>query len=87
MDENVKDALDRYYSKMKTPVEVDPEKDRLAIERMVADAEGREARKLIPGSDLEMEKPKLLDILGFVGTFALCFLIIGLAIWMAGLGA
>ena len=83
---NSKDALDRYYSKMKTPVEVDPEKDKLAIEKMVADAEGREARKLIPGSDLEIEKPKLLDILGFVGTFALCFLIIGLAIWMAGLG-
>ncbi len=83
---NSKDALDRYYSKMKTPVEVDPEKDKLAIEKMVADAEGREARKLIPGSDLEIEKPKMLDILGFVGTFALCFLIIGLAIWMAGLG-
>lgn len=83
---NSKEALDRYYSKMKTPVEPDPEKDKAALENMLADTAGREARKLLPGSDLEFEKPKLLDILGFVGTFALCFLIIGLAIWMAGLG-
>lgn len=83
---NSKEALDRYYSKMKTPVDPDPEKDKKALEKVLADTEGREARKLIPGSDLEIEKPNMLDILGFVGTFALCFLIIVLAIWMAGLG-
>lgn len=83
---NSKEALDRYYSKMKTPVKVDPEEDKQALEKMYADTDGREARKLLPGSDSEIEKPKLLDILGFVGTFSLCFLIIGLAIWIASLG-
>jgi len=71
---------------MKTPVDPDPEGDRLALERALQQREAHEARKWIPGSDLEIEKPKMLDILGFAGTFAMCFLIIGLAIWVARIG-
>ncbi|MBT5927135.1 MAG: sodium:solute symporter family protein [Verrucomicrobia bacterium] len=84
---NSKEGLDRYYSKMKTPVNPDPEQDKMALENALLDKEAHESRKWIPGSDLEIEKPKMLDILGFLGTFAVCFLIIGLAIWIARIGS
>ena len=84
---NSKQALDRYYSKMKTPVLPDPHADEEALENSLKDKASHEARKWFPGSDLEIEKPKLLDICGFLGTFAICFLIIGLAIWIARIGS
>ncbi len=84
---NSDQALDKYYSKMKTPVEPDPEEDKRALEKSLTDKESRESKKWFPGSDLEIEKPKLLDICGFLGTFAVCFLIIGLAVLIARIGS
>ena len=87
MGRNSTEALDRYYSKMKTPVRPDPEEDKKALEQALLDKDAHESKKWIPGSDLEIEKPKMLDIFGFLGTFAMCFLIIGLAIWIARIGS
>ncbi len=83
---NSSEALDRYYAKMKTPVVEDPEADRKALEAAMAEPQRLEGLKLFPGSDLEFNRPKFRDIAGFLGTFALCFLIIGLAVWVASLG-
>jgi solute:Na+ symporter, SSS family len=84
---NSEASLERYYSKMATPVVPDPQQDREALEKALADKASRESRKWLPGSDLEIERPKMLDILGFLGTFMICFLIIGLAIVVARIGS
>jgi len=83
---NSKESLDRYYCKMKTAVLPDPEEDRVALDQAYIQRQRLEERKWFPGSDLEIERPTLLDVGGFVGTFLICFLIIGLAIWVATLG-
>jgi solute:Na+ symporter, SSS family len=83
---NSRAALDRYYVKMKTPVNPDPEKDREEL-RLSYKHPGRfDHRKLFPNSNIEVLKPGWIDIGGFVVTFAICFMIIGLAVWLARIG-
>jgi len=85
--QNDRQALDRYYAKMRTPVE--PEED--ADERKLADAyahpEKLETRKLFPGTGLEFDRPSLLDVGGFVLCFAICFAFVYFAIWLANIGS
>lgn len=83
---NSKPALDRYYAKMKTPVDPDPLIDRENLDKAYANPEMLEQKKLWPGSNLEFQKPNRTDILGFIVCFVLCFAIIGLAVWVANLG-
>ena len=80
------EALDQYYAKMKTPVLADPDADRQAVAEAARNVSDLESRKLFPGTDLEFSRPSLADVGGFLGTFALCFFIIGLAIWIASIG-
>ena len=84
---NSKEALDRYYTKMKTPVQPDPEADRVNLEEAFANTAQFESRKLFPGSNLEFQKPSSVDVIGFVVCFLACFGIIWLAVWMASVGA
>ena len=84
---NKENALDRYYAKMKTPVIPDPEEDARVLAEALKTPKSLEGRKLFPGSDLEFCRPGLKDILGFLITFALCFMIIGLAVWVATIGS
>ena len=82
-----RDALDRFYVKMKTPVLPDPEADRQEMEKSYA-APGRfDDRRLLPAFGLEMQRPKLLDVAGFVVCFVICFAIIWFTVWLANLGA
>ncbi len=83
---NSQTGLDRYYVKMKTPVDADPEHDRAELEKSYADPSRFDHRKLLPGSDLEFQRPGLLDIGGFLVSFATCFAIIGLVLMMAQIG-
>ena len=83
---NSKESLDRYYSKMKTPVVPDPEADLRNLEEAFQNVEALEARKLFPGSSLEFQKPTRTDWIGFLVCVAVCFGIIGLAVWMANIG-
>ncbi|HJN07972.1 MAG TPA: sodium:solute symporter family protein [Pirellulaceae bacterium] len=83
---NSKEALDRYYSKMKTPVVPDHEADLRNLEEAYKNVEALEERKLFPGSSLEIQKPTQADWIGFLVCFATCFAIIGLAVWMANIG-
>jgi len=79
-------ALDRLYVKMKTPVEPDPELDRHELEKSYADPHRFDHRKLFPGSSLEVQKPTATDAFGFLACVGVCFFIIWLAVWVAGLG-
>ena len=81
-----KAGLDRYYSKMKTPVVPDHEQDRKNLADALANVEALEARKLFPGSSLEFQRPTKMDFIGVIVCFAVCFGIIGLAIAVASIG-
>ena len=83
---NSQQALDRYYAKMKTPVDPDPEKDKAKLAAAYADPGNTERVKLFPNSNLEFQKPTVSDIVGFVLSLITCFAIIGFAFWMASIG-
>ncbi len=82
-----KQQLDRFYVKMKTPVDPDPEKDRRELEDSYADPTRFDHRRLFPKCGLEMQKPGALDIAGFVICFVICFALIGITVWLAKLGS
>ena len=81
------DALDRYFAKMYTPVRADPDADRAALETAYADPKQACAAKLMPDSDWEFAKPTVKDVVGFVAACGVCVAIIGLLVWLAGIGA
>lgn len=83
---NSKAGLDRYYAKMKTPVSPDAEKDRQELEASYADPSRFDHKRLFPGTDLEIQKPTLADVLGFVACCGVCFAFIALAVWLASIG-
>jgi len=83
---NSKEALDRLYVKMKTPVDPDPAGDRAAMEKSYAQPDRFDERKLFPGSSLEFQRPTSQAFWGFAVCFAICFGIIGLAILVSGIG-
>jgi hypothetical protein len=79
-------ALDRYYAKMKTPVDPDPAEDKRRLELSMDDPHRFDHRRLLPGTSLEIQKPTLADAVGFAVCFIICFLFIGVAILVAGIG-
>jgi SSS family solute:Na+ symporter len=83
---NSEEALNRYYAKMKTPVEHDHESDQLALEAAYANPERLEEKKLFPGTSLEIQRPSVADVLGFILCFGVCFLVISLLVGLAGIG-
>ena len=84
---NTKEALDRYYAKMKTPVDPDHEQDEKNLKAAYADPAAIEKKKLFPGTSLEFQRPTKTDVFGFILCVAICFAIIGVAVWIAGIGA
>ena len=84
---NRKKALDRLYVRMKTPVNPDPEQDDSELEKSYADPSRFDQNKLFPDTNLEIQRPTRYDFLGFLACFAICFVIIGLVLFVAGIGA
>ncbi len=84
---NRAETLDRYYVKMKTIVDRDPAADRAALEASYQNPKRFDHLKLFPGSDWEFCRPRWGDIIGVLICFAVCFLIIGLLVWLAGIGS
>ena len=84
---NKKESLDRFYVKMKTPVLPEPEDDAEELKKSYDNPDRFDHRKLIPNSNLEFQKPTVVDIVGFVISLAVCFGVIYLAILVAGIGA
>ena len=83
---NSREALDRYYSKMKTPVDPDPEIDKELVARSTEDMAAMEAKKLFPGTSLEIQRPTVADVVGFIVCFVICFGVIGVAVLVAQIG-
>jgi SSS family solute:Na+ symporter len=79
--------LDRYYAKMKTPVNPDPELDKKALDEAYANPQSLEHKKLFPGSSLEFQRPNRVDIGGFLICVLTCFAVIWAAMLIVGIGA
>ncbi|MFN3191305.1 MAG: sodium:solute symporter [Aureliella sp.] len=80
-------ALDRYYAKMHTEVDPDPEADRLKLQQAYLNPRQYESQRLLPGSDLELMRPGFKDVFGFAVSVGVCALIVGLLILVASIGA
>ena len=84
---NSKKALDGYYTKMKTPVDPNHEQDLKNLAEAAANPAALEKRKIFPGTDFEFQRPTKTDVIGFIICVLVCFAVIGLAIWIANIGA
>lgn len=84
---NSSTVLDRYYVKMKTEVDPDPVKDRRQLEISYANPRRFEGQRMFPGTDWEMLRPRAKDVIGVVLSIVVCGLIIGLVVFLAGIGA
>jgi SSS family solute:Na+ symporter len=84
---NSEEALDRYFVKMKTEVDPDPERDREELARSYENPKRFEDRRLFPGTDFEFVRPRTKDVVGFVAAVVVCFLIIMMLIGLASIGA
>lgn len=83
---NGKEALDRLYVRMKTPVDPNPARDAAELEKSYAMPDRFKHRKLFKHPDIEIQRPTSTDFWGFLACFAVCFLVIGLIALVAGLG-
>lgn len=84
---NSSTALDRYYAKMKTEVDPDPVKDLQRLELSYANPRRFEEQRMFPGTDWEMLRPRAKDVIGVLVSIVVCGVIIGLAVFLAGIGA
>jgi len=82
-----REALDRYFVKMNTPVRPDEAEDRRVLEEAYADPKSAASRKIWPNSDWEFVKPTTKDVVGFVASCIVCVVIIGILTWLASIGA
>ena len=80
-------VLNKYFAKMKTPVQPDPAADHAALEAAYQDPSLTISRKLFPNSDWEFVHPTKMDVIGFLTSCVVCALVIGLLLWLAGIGA
>ena len=78
---NDKGCLDRFYSRLHTPVQATLEADADAVEHAARNPAMYEPRKLLPGSNWEILKPGWVDVLGFGGSWLLVGGIL-LLLWM-----
>lgn len=83
---NSEAALDAYYAKMKTEVDPDLETDRRNLSESYANPKRFEKNRLFPGTDIEALKPRTSDVVGFVISVAVCFVVIFALVWLAGIG-
>jgi len=67
---------------MKTPVDPDPEIDRAELEASYRNPSRFDHRRLVRCFGLEVQRPKLLDVAGFVVSFPICFAIIWFTVWL-----
>lgn len=79
--------LNQYYAKMKTEVLPDPEADRRNLDKSLTQPGRFESQRLFPGSDWEFTKSKPKDWIGFLVAVAICFLVVQLLMWLAGIGS
>ena len=72
---NSKEALDRFYVKMKTPVNPNRAIDGDEIQKSYEKPGRFDHLKLFPKSDIEIVRPKLMDVAGFSLAVLGCFVV------------
>jgi SSS family solute:Na+ symporter len=70
--------LDRFFARVHTPVQPTPEEEERVLRHAVEHYEEVEKRKLRPGSNWEIMKPKMIDVIGFGG----CWLLVGVMLFI-----
>jgi SSS family solute:Na+ symporter len=76
-----KDDLDRFFARLRTPVQATPELDKQALAEAMEHPERYEQDKIFPGSNWEIFKPGWKDVLGFGGSWLLVLVILFL-LWL-----
>jgi SSS family solute:Na+ symporter len=76
-----RDALDRFFAKVHTPVQPTPEAEAAAIEAAFADPARFDADRVFKNRNWEILKPAPSDYLGFFGTWALVGVVLVL-LWL-----
>jgi SSS family solute:Na+ symporter len=76
-----RDAVDRFFAKLHTPVQKTPEEEQRALEAAYANPRMYDHQKMFPHSSWEFLKWKKLDYLGFFGSWMLVGVII-LLLWI-----
>lgn len=84
---NSAEVLSRFYAKMNTEVDRDPEADRRKLEQAYANPAQYDQRKLFPRSEWEFVRPNAKDWIGFLAAVAVCGAIIGILVGLAAIGA
>jgi SSS family solute:Na+ symporter len=76
-----REALDRFFAKVHTPVQPTPEAEAAALAAACANPRQFDADKVFKGENWEILKPARSDYLGFFGTWALVGVVI-LLLWV-----
>jgi SSS family solute:Na+ symporter len=76
-----KKALDYFYAKVHTPIQLTPEEDARMVQENAAHMHHFESSKLFPKTQWEIHKPMKMDYIGFFGTWGLVGVII-LLLWI-----
>jgi SSS family solute:Na+ symporter len=84
---NSKLSLNRFYLKMSIPVDADPKRDLQNLNQAYSGESTAREEKWFPNTEIELLRPTKIDVIGFIGTFAICFGVIGLAMWLASIGS
>jgi len=78
--------LDRFYVKMKTPVNLDRDEDRKELELSYANPQRFDGKKLFRHSNWEFDKWDKVDIVGFLISVSGVFAVIGLLKFLLSIG-
>lgn len=78
-----KALLDRYFVKMKTPVDPDPERDAEEMRLSYENPNRFDDKRLFKFGGLEFNRPTVCDVVGFVVSFAICVGVVALIVAMA----
>ena len=76
-----KEDLDRFFGRLRAPVQSTPEKDRQAVIEAVQNIDRHEKEKIWPNSNWEIYKPGWIDVAGFGGSWLLVGVILFL-LWL-----
>ena len=75
--------LDRYFVKMKTPVDPDPQKDAEEMRLSYENPHRFDDKRLFKCWGLEFNKPTVVDVVGFLTSFAICVGVVWLIVAVA----
>jgi len=82
-----REVLLRFYARNRTPVQLDPEADRLEVERSYANPHRYDHERLLPASEFEFTRWTREDLVGFLLGILGTILVIGATLFVAGIGA